>query len=39
VVPVHGRMIGDGMRGPMVQRLQELYMAAVESDVAGRVAP
>ncbi|MGI8949100.1 MAG: aminotransferase class IV [Ornithinimicrobium sp.] len=42
VVPVRsvdGRMIGDGMRGPMVQRLQELYMAAVESDVAGRVAP
>lgn len=42
VVPVQsvdGRTIGDGTRGPMVQRLQELYVAAVEDDVAGRVAP
>lgn len=42
VVPVRsvdGRTIGDGTRGPMVQRLQELYVAAVEADVADRVAP
>lgn len=42
VVPVRsvdGRVIGDGTRGPMVQRLQELYVAAVEADAADRVAP
>jgi branched-chain amino acid aminotransferase len=42
VVPVHtvdGRRIGDGRRGPMVQRLQALYQELVRADVAGRVAP
>ncbi len=42
VVPVRtvdGRTIGTGARGPMVQRLQQLYMRLVESDVAGRRAP
>jgi branched-chain amino acid aminotransferase len=42
VVPVRtidGRTIGSGARGPMVQRLQELYVALVADDVAGRVAP
>ena len=42
VVPVHtvdGRRIGDGRRGPVVQRLQELYGELVARDVAGRSAP
>src|SRR3954454_3421607 len=42
VVPVHtvdGRRIGDGRRGPMVQRLQGLYRERVLQDVAGRRAP
>ena len=42
VVPVHtidGRRIGDGARGPMVERLQTLYAGLVARDVAGRVAP
>jgi branched-chain amino acid aminotransferase len=42
VVPVRtidGRTIGSGARGPLVQRLQELYVALVADDVAGRVAP
>ena len=42
VVPVHtvdGRTIGDGRRGPVVQRLQELYVDLVDADVAGRTAP
>jgi branched-chain amino acid aminotransferase len=42
VVPVHtvdGRRIGDGTRGPMVARLQELYRELVRADVAGRRAP
>jgi branched-chain amino acid aminotransferase len=41
VVPVRavdGRTIGDGRRGPVVQRLQKLYYELVEADVAGRVA-
>ena len=39
VVPVRmidGRMIGDGQPGPMVARLQQLYHALVERDVALR---
>jgi branched-chain amino acid aminotransferase len=42
VVPVRavdGRMIGDGRRGPMVERLQALYSELLDADVAGRVAP
>jgi branched-chain amino acid aminotransferase len=42
LVPVHtvdGRRIGDGRRGPMVERLQELYRELVREDVAGRRAP
>ena len=42
VVPVHtvdGRTIGDGRRGPMVERLQALYRELVDRDVAARVAP
>jgi branched-chain amino acid aminotransferase len=39
LVPVHtvdGRRIGAGQRGPMVERLQELYKALVRRDVATR---
>src|SRR3954465_9117868 len=39
VVPVRsvdGRVIGDGRRGPMVERLQGLYRELVDADVAGR---
>src|SRR3954471_11022848 len=42
VVPVHtvdGRRIGDGRRGPMVERLQELYRELVRADVAPRTRP
>ena len=42
VVPVRvvdGRTIGDGRRGPVVQRLQDLYVDLVDADVAGRTAP
>src|SRR5688572_22533573 len=42
VVPVRsvdGRTIGDGRRGPMVERLQALYRELVDADVASRVAP
>ena len=42
VVPVRsvdGRTIGDGGRGPTVERLQKLYGELVDADVAGRVAP
>jgi branched-chain amino acid aminotransferase len=42
VVPVRaidGRTIGDGRRGPMVERLQGLYRELVDDDVAARVAP
>ena len=41
VVPVRsvdGRTIGDGRRGPMVERLQALYRELVDADVAARVA-
>jgi branched-chain amino acid aminotransferase len=39
VVPVRsvdGRVIGDGRRGPMVERLQQLYRELVDADVAAR---
>jgi branched-chain amino acid aminotransferase len=42
VVPVRsvdGRTIGDGRRGPMVERLQVLYRELVDTDVAARIAP
>jgi branched-chain amino acid aminotransferase len=42
VVPVRavdGRVIGEGRRGPVVERLQRLYRELVEADVAGRRAP
>jgi branched-chain amino acid aminotransferase len=42
VVPVRsvdGRAIGDGRRGPMVERLQALYRELVDADVAKRAAP
>jgi branched-chain amino acid aminotransferase len=42
VVPVRsvdGRTIGDGSRGPMVERLQGLYGELLDADVAPRVAP
>ncbi len=42
VVPVRsvdGRTIGDGRRGPVVERLQELYRALVDADVAARGTP
>jgi branched-chain amino acid aminotransferase len=42
VVPVRavdGRTIGDGRRGPIVERLQTLYGQYVAADVAAREAP
>jgi branched-chain amino acid aminotransferase len=42
VVPVRtvdGRTIGTGARGPVVERLQRLYVDLVDADVAGRSAP
>ncbi len=36
---VDGRMIGSGGRGPVVERLQKMYVDLVASDVAGRTAP
>jgi branched-chain amino acid aminotransferase len=42
VVPVRtvdGRTIGAGRRGPVVERLQRLYVDLVAADVAGRSAP
>jgi branched-chain amino acid aminotransferase len=42
VVPVRtvdGRTIGDGRRGPVVERLQGLYRELVDADVAARTAP
>jgi branched-chain amino acid aminotransferase len=42
VVPVRsvdGRTIGEGRRGPVVQRLQQLYGELVAGDVATRTAP
>jgi branched-chain amino acid aminotransferase len=42
VVPVRsvdGRTIGDGRRGPLVERLQALYRDLVDADVSERAAP
>ncbi len=42
VVPVRsvdGRTIGNGGRGPVVERLQSLYRELVDADVSARVAP
>jgi branched-chain amino acid aminotransferase len=42
VVPVRsvdGRTIGTGGRGPVVQRLQQLYVDLVDADVAARSSP
>ena len=42
VVPVRevdGRTIGDGTRGPVVERLQRLYGELLDADVAARAAP
>jgi branched-chain amino acid aminotransferase len=42
VVPVRtvdGRTIGTGARGPVVERLQQMYVDLVDADVAGRSAP
>jgi branched-chain amino acid aminotransferase len=42
VVPVRtvdGRTIGTGSRGPVVRRLQRMYVDLVDADVAGRSAP
>jgi branched-chain amino acid aminotransferase len=42
VVPVRtvdGRTIGSGGRGPVVERLQRMYVDLVDADVAGRTAP
>ena len=36
---VDGRTLGDGGRGPVVERLQRLYAEHVVADVAGRSAP
>jgi branched-chain amino acid aminotransferase len=36
---VDGRTIGDGRRGPMVERLQGLYRELLDADVSARVAP
>src|SRR4029079_11146444 len=38
VTEVDGRVLGDGRRGPMVERLQTLYRELVGRDVAGREA-
>lgn len=32
---IDGRQIGDGTRGPMVKRLQKLYLELVQSDTSG----
>lgn len=39
VTSVDGRTIGSGGRGPVVERLQGMYVDLVAADVAGRVAP
>jgi branched-chain amino acid aminotransferase len=42
VVPVRavdGRTIGDGRRGPVVERLQSLYRELIDADVAARSRP
>jgi branched-chain amino acid aminotransferase len=39
VTEIDGRVLGDGRRGPMVERLQGLYRDLVARDVAGREVP
>jgi len=34
VAEIDGRVIGDGQRGPMVEKLQQLYLAMLESECA-----
>ena len=34
VAEIDGRVIGDGQRGPMVERLQQLYLAMLEAECA-----
>ena len=34
VVEIDGRIVGDGTRGSMVERLQSLYLALIESETA-----
>ena len=34
VAEIDGRIIGDGKRGPMVERLQQLYLAMLEAECA-----
>jgi branched-chain amino acid aminotransferase len=36
---VDGRTIGDGRRGPVVSRLQEMYADLVAADVSRRTVP
>jgi hypothetical protein len=36
---VDGRTIGDGRRGPVVERVQALYRDLLDADVAARAAP
>ena len=38
VTSVDGRTIGTGRRGPMVERIQELYAGLVAADVRARSA-
>jgi branched-chain amino acid aminotransferase len=34
VTEVDGRVIGDGRRGPVTERLQQLYLALIDEEVA-----
>ena len=34
VAEIDGRVIGDGQRGPMVEKLQQLYLAMLEAECA-----
>jgi branched-chain amino acid aminotransferase len=34
VIDIDGRIVGDGTRGSMVQRLQSLYLALIESETS-----
>lgn len=39
VTEIDGRVLGEGRRGPLVERLQGLYRELVSRDVAGRQVP
>jgi branched-chain amino acid aminotransferase len=39
VVEVDGRTIGDGRPGPVTAHLRDLYLEAVEADVAAGAGP